>query len=234
MKQHEIENLFDDDYAAAYNKNYLLGEHFRECTEFELSLVRNLLFDARNWLDIACGTGYVLSRYPNVERAGLDLSPSMLSVARRANPGVPFYEHDFREPFDDMQARWDLVSCMWYSYCYAESIEEIRKIVSNMATWTSSRGSCFMPVCDPKAVCSINVSYPATSHGNLKITGLIWDWTDIPSGKRHLNLLAPTTELLVDMFLVFFNEVTVIPYPAFVTDCRAATRAIVAKRKRGI
>jgi SAM-dependent methyltransferase len=233
MKQYEVRNLFDDEYAAAYDQNYLLGENFRECTELELSIVKQLLVGGQSWLDVACGTGYFLSRLPDVERAGLDLSPAMLGVARRANPGVLFYEHDFRDEFGDLRDRWDLVSCMWYAYCYAESMDEIHRVIRNLASWTSPCGACFLPVCDPEAVCKIDILYPRAAHGDLRISGVIWTWTDMPSGKYHRDLLAPRTEYLLEMFREFFNDVAVVTYPAFAADHRAARKAIIARGKFG-
>ncbi|MHC5820258.1 MAG: methyltransferase domain-containing protein [Nostoc sp.] len=46
--------------------------------------------EGAKWLEVACGTGYFLSCFPEIERAGLDISPAMLKVAKQANPARIF------------------------------------------------------------------------------------------------------------------------------------------------
>src|SRR5947209_222375 len=116
MKVSDILSIYDAEYASVYNECYLLADNYRECTAFEIDCIRRFLRPSSRWLDVACGTGYLLSRFPETERAGLDLSPAMLEVARRCNPGVSFAQADFRVDVPDWKDRWDLVTSTWYAY----------------------------------------------------------------------------------------------------------------------
>src|SRR5689334_12866426 len=113
MRREDIRELFDREYAAHYNDRFLLGDAYGESAEYEVSLLSELLQHAGNWLDVACGTGYMLSRFPGVRRAGLDLSPAMLEVAKRENQDADFFLGDFLVDRPEWHNRWDLVSCMW-------------------------------------------------------------------------------------------------------------------------
>ena len=86
MRRDEIIAVYDDDYARSYEEKFLLSPETRADSEHELQLLRGFLASGVNWLDVACGTGYFLSHFPEVERAGCDLSPAMLRRARQANP----------------------------------------------------------------------------------------------------------------------------------------------------
>src|SRR5438067_12828924 len=95
MRAQDVRELYDQEYAELYNERILLGDANRQTTEYELTILRELLQKATSWLDVACGTGYILSQFPTVRRTGLDLSPAMIDVARRENPGVDFVVGDF-------------------------------------------------------------------------------------------------------------------------------------------
>src|SRR3990172_1448179 len=112
MNRDEIVKLYDYAYAEAYEKEFLLAPLVRSDTECELRLLEQFLTPGVTWLDVACGTGFFLRHFPTVERAGLDLSPAMLKLARQGNPGIPLIRHDFLTPIPEWRDRWRLVSCM--------------------------------------------------------------------------------------------------------------------------
>jgi SAM-dependent methyltransferase len=235
MDAAEVCRIYDEDYAAIYDESFLLGPHFRECTEFENSLIGSFLRHAQSWLDVACGTGYFLSRFPTVHRCGLDIAPAMLQQAARANPGVCLVEGDYREARPEWHGQWELVSCMWYAYCYAGSVSDVETVVRNLAGWTATGGTCFLPVCDPDVLCKTKLPYrpPADSDdGFLEVTAIVWNWIDEPSGRRHTGLVAPHLDHLVALFESVFEEVEVLVYPAFQADCLQSRKAIVARMKR--
>jgi SAM-dependent methyltransferase len=235
MNAREVIGVYDHEYAAAYDATFLLGKNFRECTAYEMSLVADLLQSARTWLDVACGTGYFLSHFPNVERCGLDLSQAMLEQARRSNPGVPLIEGDYLNDVPEWHDRWDLVSCMWYAYCYAGTVADVETVVRNLAAWTAPHGTCFLPICDPNVICKTGIPYrpPADSpEGRLEIPAVVWNWIDEPSGKRHSGLIAPHVDHLLALFESLFHDVEIHAYPTFREDCLQSRSAIIARVKR--
>ena len=52
-------------------------------------------------LDLCCGTGYDCQRFCSLgfEVVGLDLSEECLRIARKHNPGLPFYQGDMLEDY---------------------------------------------------------------------------------------------------------------------------------------
>ncbi|MGB3641555.1 MAG: class I SAM-dependent methyltransferase, partial [Rivularia sp. (in: cyanobacteria)] len=99
MNKNDVPKIYDEDYAQRYNKKFI----FSDChADFEEAVLRSLLNELGNeikWLDVACGTGYFLSRFPNIKRCGMDISPAMLDVARKDNPEVSFVEGDFKDKY---------------------------------------------------------------------------------------------------------------------------------------
>jgi len=84
-------------YASEYN------EKFRDVSEYADALDHfcNILTPlSRKILDVACGPGnvakYVIDRKPGYRIHGLDLSPEMIEIASRINPGHLFEVMDAR------------------------------------------------------------------------------------------------------------------------------------------
>src|SRR5579862_2017204 len=107
MKPEEVMRLYDSSYAASYDEKFLEKAPIDADTGYQLELLRSMLTPGVRWLDAACGTGYFLARFPETARAGLDISPAMLEIARERNPGVELRRHDFRDPLPEWQGSFD-------------------------------------------------------------------------------------------------------------------------------
>lgn len=237
MKLQQVLDNYDEDYAKAYDERFLLAKHAKTAFEAEVGVVSRLLESDGKWLDVACGTGRLLSRFGGLARAGLDISPAMLEQAGRLNPDALFLrEWDFREPMPEWENEFSLVTCMWYAYGLVESISEVERVIRNMASWTSEHGVCFIPVWDPRNL-SKRIRIPFLHKdrfygGDVQITGVTWTWIEA-SGKRHENMVAPHLEYMVAMFKQYFAEVSVVSYPlakGWRSPKRTAIKA-TAKRK---
>jgi SAM-dependent methyltransferase len=230
---------YDDAYARTYDAKFILHDHYRLKTDFEVHLLAGLLRGGGRWLDVACGTGWFLSRFPGVERAGLDLSPAMLEVAREANPdALLFREGDFTEDIPEWNGQWDLVTCMWYSYGLVDSVAAVERVIANLAAWTSESGSCFVPVCDPEQLGRrIRVPYIhrgiAFPPGTMEVTGVTWTWTE-PTGERHVNVVAPPLEHMVSMLAEHFDAVELVDYPPRRWWGTRRIRWLERRRKKGV
>ena len=237
MDKNNVLEIYDAGYAQAYDQRFLLNEISRKNADFEQETIRKLLDEigeGATWLDVACGTGYFLSHSPNVERAGLDISPAMLKVAKQANPNALFVQGDFRDKRPQWEGKWDLVSCMWWAYGYVESLPHLESVVENLANWTSERGVCFLPVCEPAGLGAGELKLPYACEnlggngGLVQFEGVIWSWIDEESGKQHLNMLAPQLEYMLALFSKHFEQVEVIEYPLF----QGANRKAIAARSK--
>jgi SAM-dependent methyltransferase len=233
----QVLETYDGEYARAYDERYVLNAHYRKKAEFETKVLADLIPDGGEWLDVACGTGYLLSRFPGVRRAGLDLSPEMLARAREANPDALFLEErDFTDEVPEWNGRWDVVSCTWYSYGLVESLKVVERLIANLAAWTSEGGACFVPVFDPANLGrGIRVPYlhqgAGFPPGTILITSVTWSWIE-PSGERHDDMVAPTVEHMTAMLERHFESVELVPYPRLKWWGRRRMKALIARSKR--
>ena len=235
MKRHQVVDTYDEGYAATYDERFLLNKR-QVVSDHEVEIVRQLLVPGERWLDVGCGTGYVLSRFPGVSRAGLDLAPAMLAQASRANPDALFLRKgDFMDDVTEWHGQWALVTCMWYAYCLVETMSDVRRVIKNLAHWTSDAGVCFVPLCDPALLAAdVHIPYRTAErfHGGTQmITGVIWTWIE-ESGKQHQNMIAPQIEHMVSMFEECFDVVEVIEYPLYKPGRYPQRKAIIAKSKK--
>ena len=237
MNVRQVLQLYDDDYAREYDQKFLLNRSSKIASDREIELVRQLLKPGGKWLDVACGTGYVLSRFPGIPRAGLDVSPAMLARAREANPDALFLKQaDFRVEVPEWEDEWALVTCMWYSYGIVESMADIHTVVKNLASWTSPDGACFIPLCDPHILFSRGIKIPYVNPnrfagGHVLITAVVWSWID-EAGRQHQNMIAPHVEHMVAMFKAYFDVVDVVAYPVNRRWWGHKRPAIIARAKK--
>jgi SAM-dependent methyltransferase len=233
MNRDEIVKLYDDDYAAIYEREFLLAPLVRSDTDAELALLERLLTPGTTWLDVACGTGFFLRHFPKVERAGMDISPAMLKRAAQGNDGVPLLLRDFREPYPEWNGRWGLTSCMWYAYGLVDTVGDMLKLIENLWAWTAPGGTCFMPLADPRLIAGVNLPFEAPTHnaGKVMITGIMWSYVEDDGRKVHAHMLAPNIEFMVEQFERHFGRVEVVRYPPAFPGW-AGRPAIVASDKK--
>src|SRR5260370_39956298 len=116
MQREDIARLYDANYAASYEEKFLFSNLTKSDSDYEVELLRGFLASGATWLDAACGTGYFLKQFPEVEHAGFDLSPAMIARGRKANPEVPTPENEFSEQVPASSKRWARLTCMANRY----------------------------------------------------------------------------------------------------------------------
>lgn len=234
LKSHDIIRLYDDLYASKYEQEFLLDSLVRSDTEAELRLLSQFLSPGVTWLDVACGTGFFLRHFPNVDRAGIDLSPAMLRLARQGNPTIPLREHDFRDPIPEWDNHWALVSCMWYAYGFADTVGDLERLVANLWSWTSMTGTCFVPLADPRLITGVNLPYqaPTQNAGRVMITGILWSYIEEEIGAAHTHLLAPNVEFMLELFEQYFECVEIIRYPPAFDGWKGRPALVASGKKR--
>ncbi|WP_188930724.1 class I SAM-dependent methyltransferase [Puia dinghuensis] len=236
MRCEEVQSIYDADYANEYNERFLLNPFSAVSTKLELSVIRNLLSEDSRWLDVGCGTGYFLSQFPGVQRAGLDLSPEMLKVALAANPDALFLRQgDFTQAIEEWNASWSLVTCMWTAYNYVDSMTDVERVVANMVAWTRPGGAVFIPVMDLEDL-RPNRQLPYEERadvfgGTIYLTGFTWSWREDRNDRFHKHLVAPHIEHFVHLLEPWFDNIEIVRYSPFMRGW-VSRKAIVATGKR--
>jgi len=205
------------------NKTFLTNIHSgsKTKTKDELKILTQLLSEkgeAARWLDVPCSTGYYLGHFPEVERAGLDISEDMLNIASKKNPKIRLILGNFRNKSLVGKEEWNIISSMWYAYLFAESISEIEILIENIVYWLTDEGVCFMPVCDDRKNPYKNqVSASPIANDNTStyvekplVTGMVWSWTEANS--EGCDIPPPPIKYIVELFQKHFKTVEIIEY----------------------
>jgi SAM-dependent methyltransferase len=226
MTPDQIRAVYNSRYAAEYDARFLESELAKPDAQFEIATLKDLLNPGSRWLDVACGTGYFLSLFPEIERAGLDVSPAMLEVAGARNPGVQFHCRSYLEPMPEWQDHWSLVSCMWYAYGYVSSMIEFGQLVNNLSAWTGPDGACLLPLCDPRLLTGLPIPYQVSGcpwPGQVIVTGITWSYIE-EKGARHEDQITPQVPHILALFREHFEQLDLITYPS-------ARQALLARKK---
>lgn len=234
MTPEYVRRLYDRAYAEKYNEKFLFSDLAQADAKFELEYLRGMLVPPMRWLDVACGTGYFLSQFPDMDRAGLDVSADMIELAKRENPGVPFHCQSFLFPMPEWNNQWDLVSCMWYAYGLVESMNEVETLIDNLARWTSPSGALFLPLADPELIAGTQLPYKIRGPwpGEGYLTGLLWSYAEEGGQKVHSHQIAPHVELMMSMLGKHFDHIDLVRYPPAKPGWEGVRRAAVATGKR--
>lgn len=109
------------------------GKDYRGEAAAVLTLVHERVPRATSLLDVACGTGAHLRELSGSfdEAVGVDLSPEMLAVAARNNPGLPLHQGDMRD--FRLGRRFSAVTCMFSSIGYLRTTADLKQAVRNLA-----------------------------------------------------------------------------------------------------
>jgi SAM-dependent methyltransferase len=95
-------------------------------------LIRRHKPKARTLLELACGTGAILKILAkSYAVAGLDVSPQMLSLARKKLPHVRFYRKDMVR--FELAAKFDVIICVFDSINHGLKFGNWQKIFRNAA-----------------------------------------------------------------------------------------------------
>ena len=201
-------DIYNERYAPEYEALYIAHPQWKPKHQFNIDTIGHLLSPLSTWLDVCCGQGWHLSRFPTSRRMGIDLSAAQLSRARASNPGVELIQADIVDfDFADPQS-FDLVTSFWGSYCYLDSVETIFALFDKMIRWTAPGGALYLELIVPETVTTFNrgafAPVTATSVTQSEPDNLEWQFHDV--GGTH-DMISPTIESIVNHLAPHFATV---------------------------
>jgi len=234
----KADHLYNDEYASVYNDAWWDKDMWKPAGEFHIHTLASLLKTSKNWLDVGCGTGYFLNKFPQVDRSGLDLSSDMLDKARISNPGVEFLHQSMTDKNQSLEGKFDLVSCTGQPWLYLPDMEAIERSIIRMAEWTSPNGKVMLAPFDLFDILGLDlpadfydISTNITRDPVPTTLGTIWTYKELDG--NYYPLLSPNLDQWVRWFSVFFRKIEIL----FRTDVprgtlQALRRIIVCSEKR--
>jgi len=107
-----------------------------------MELIRAAKPDAKNVLELGCGTGSILKRLQDAyEVSGLDISGKMLSVARKKVPRSKLVRQDMVDFRID--GRFDVIFCVFDSINHVRRFSDWKKVFAAVRRHLAPRG-CFI------------------------------------------------------------------------------------------
>jgi len=120
---------FADHYDLLYQAQH--KDYEREACRLHRLIQKYKSASGNRLLDVACGTGEHLRYLQDFyDVAGVDLSARMLHVARKKLPAVPLHQGDMCT--FQLSARFEVVTCLFGSIGYAETVAGLQQAIENM------------------------------------------------------------------------------------------------------
>jgi SAM-dependent methyltransferase len=157
----------------------------REAAEQVMELIRAAKPDAKNVLELGCGTGSILKRLQDAyEISGLDISGKMLSVARKKVPRSKLYRQDMVDFRID--GRFDVIICVFDSINHVRHFSDWKKVFAAVSRHLSPGGCFIFDINTPRKL-ERHIAQPPWVH-RFQRNLLIIDVTALPSGGSNWNV----------------------------------------------
>jgi len=157
----------------------------RAAAEQVMELIRAAKPDAKNVLELGCGTGSILKHLQDAyDVSGLDISGKMLSVARKRVPRSKLYRQDMVDFRID--GRFDVIFCVFDSINHVRRFSDWKKVFAAVHRHLLP-GGCFIFDINTQQKLERLIAGPPWVHRfgrNL----LIIDVTALPSGGSNWNV----------------------------------------------
>ncbi len=118
--------------ASFYDALY----HFKDysaAAERVHQLLQRIMPSAKTLLDVGCGTGKHISELQKYyQMVGVDISDSMLEVAKLRSPDVCFHQADMAEL--ELGLKFDVVMCLFSALAYVKTLDRLHQAMNRMAS----------------------------------------------------------------------------------------------------
>ena len=166
--------------------------------------------EAKTLLELACGTGAVLEHLAKrYEVSGLDISPKMLSIARKKLPNAPFYQAGMTS--FELGRKFDVIICVFDSINHVLNFADWKRIF-HRASRHLAEGGLFLFDINTERKLQRHIQNPPwvdSFDGNL----LIMDITDAGDGVSNWNIKVFARQA-EDSYRLFEEDIQEKSFPA--------------------
>jgi SAM-dependent methyltransferase len=118
--------------AKYYDRLYFFKDYLDEAVKLQNLIIKYLESGGNSLLDVACGTGLHLKYLKDdFSCTGVDISKSMLKIARKNAKGVIFKEADMKNL--RLGKQFDVILCLLSSIGYAKTAAGLEKTIQNFS-----------------------------------------------------------------------------------------------------
>jgi ubiquinone/menaquinone biosynthesis C-methylase UbiE len=143
--------LLHNQMAKYYDKVYSFKNYLDEAVRMQNLIMKYLESGGNSLLDVACGTGLHLKHLKDdFSCTGVDVSNSMLKIARKNAKEVTFKESDMKT--FQFRKQFDVITCLLSSIGYVRTIANLEKTIQNFSTHLKKGGVLLIEPSHSKSV----------------------------------------------------------------------------------
>jgi ubiquinone/menaquinone biosynthesis C-methylase UbiE len=126
------QQLLHNQLAKYYDRVYSYKDYLDEAVRLQNLIIKYLESGGNSLLDVACGTGLHLKHLKDdFVCTGVDVSKSMLKIARTNVKGVTFKEADMKTL--RLGKQFDVIVCLLSSIGYVKTAASLEKTIQNFS-----------------------------------------------------------------------------------------------------
>jgi ubiquinone/menaquinone biosynthesis C-methylase UbiE len=176
--------MLHNQLAKYYDKIYSFRDYLDEAVRLQNLIIKYSESGGNALLDVACGTGLHLKHLKDdFVCTGVDVSKSMLKIARKNVKGVTFKEADMKNM--RLKKQFDVITCMLSSIGYVKTPVSLEKTIQNFSKHLNKGG---LVLIEPSYAKSFYVS------GEPRIT--TYDGKDVKIARVNYTKVRQATALL--------------------------------------
>ena len=176
--------LLHNQLSKYYDKVYSFKDYLDEAVRLQNLIIKYVESGGNTLLDVACGTGLHLKHLKDdFSCTGVDVSKSMLKIARKNTKGVTFKEADMKTL--NLGKQFDVIICLLSSIGYVKTAMSLEKTIQNFSRHLKKGG---LALIEPSHAKSFYVS------GEPRIT--TYDGKDAKIARVNFTKIRQTTAVL--------------------------------------
>jgi len=182
--------LLHNKLAKYYDRVYSFRDYLDEAVRLQNLIIKYLESGGNSLLDVACGTGLHLKHLKDdFSCTGVDISKSMLRIARKNAKGVTFKEADMKTL--RLGKQFDVIVCLLSSIGYVKTPASLEKTIWNFSKHLKKGGLALIEPSHAKSVYVI---------GEPRIT--TYDWRDAKIARVNVTKIRQATAVLTMHILI--------------------------------